>query len=212
MIPEEWRPQGVWYVLGKLVWVPFFRLYARLESEGRELVPRRGPLILVCNHTSALDPFALAYAMQPRRVVWLAKVQIFTVPLVTPALKKWGAVPFRREVADPAAVRGALKVLQAGQVLGLFPEATRSATGELGRVRSGAVKLALRAQVPLLPAAIRGLYQVLPRGRRWPRPGRVRVRFGAPFELAEFYGREATPEVLAAGAETIRQQIALLLK
>ncbi|MBI2861736.1 MAG: 1-acyl-sn-glycerol-3-phosphate acyltransferase [Chloroflexi bacterium] len=197
-----WRQNNFVYWAAWVFWWLFFRLYAPLRVSGAEFVPRRGPAILVCNHLSTLDAFATGLACR-RRVGFLVKAEGFRPTPVGWLLRQLGAIPLKRWTRDPSAMRASLEVLKAGEVLGIFPEGTRSSTGELQTIRIGAAKIALKTGAPILPAVVTGTLESLPRGRFFPRPVPITVRFGSPFTLAG----PASEEAVAAGAEMIRRRI-----
>lgn len=156
-------------------------------------------MILVANHVSYLDPPALGVAC-PRRVYFMAKEELFHIPLFGHLLHGLGAFPVKRGVPDRRAVKRALAILAAQQVLGIFPEGTRSKSGELGPAEEGAAVLALRTGACLIPAGIRGT-----RGRR-----PVRVVFGPPLEKDDLNPKDRTSvQVLS---QRIMAGIAALLK
>ena len=152
-----------------------------IRVEGRENLPEQGPYILVSNHISWYDPPALEFALGlPIR--YMAKVELFRVPLIGGILRAIGNFPVRRGEADRGAIDTALRVLAAGQILGFFPEGTRSRTGALRRAKPGVAFLARRSGAPLVPLAISGTPQagfpVIPRGK-------MLVRIGEPFRVAD---------------------------
>jgi 1-acyl-sn-glycerol-3-phosphate acyltransferase len=130
------------------------RVLADWRVLGRERVPARGPFILVANHQSNIDPPLLGASLgRPAR--FLAKASLFSNPLATAFFRGYGAFPVRRDGADLAASRWALRCLREGHALVLFPEGGRS-PGSLRRAQPGVAYLALAARVPILPAAITG--------------------------------------------------------
>jgi 1-acyl-sn-glycerol-3-phosphate acyltransferase len=157
--------------------VCLMRLWFRLESRGREHVPATGPVLVVSNHQSVLDPPLIGGAA-PRRLSFLAKAELFRIPLLGRLIHALGARPVRREGADAQALRTALATLQAGEALLVFPEGTRSETGRLGEAKAGAGMLAVLSGAPVVPVYIAGTGRSLPRGGAVPRPVKVRVRFG----------------------------------
>ncbi len=147
----------------------YFKLFFRWRFYGLENLPSEGPFIICANHTSWFDP-PLVGCMVPinRRVCFMAKEELFDVFFLGPVIKRMGAFPVRRDTADRRSIRTALKLLQEGNILGLFPEGTRSRSGELGEPFHGPAMIALKSGIPVLPVAI-----------KWPskifRPVKVRV-------------------------------------
>ena len=186
---------------------------ARVRIEGDLELPRTGPLLLVSNHTSNVDPPLIGAWLQPRLgrpVQFMAKEQIF-VPALRPLLRHFGAILVRAGGSDVDAYRDALAVLRGGGVVGLFPEGTRSADGTLGAPHPGAALIAARSGVPILPVGISGAHRFLRRNSRLPRFGtRITIRVGEPFrvEAGEGADRRATTE--AATAEIMRRLAALV--
>jgi 1-acyl-sn-glycerol-3-phosphate acyltransferase len=190
--------------------VPVSRLAFRPTVEGRDHVPRTGPVILAANHLSFLDSFLIPL-IAPRPVVFLAKEEYFTAPGVKGRLSRAtltavDAIPVPRGAhrAAQAALEAALGVLAEGRAFGIHPEGSRSRDGRLYRGRTGVAWLAFASGAPVVPVAILGTDRIQPVGARLPRPGRVTVRFGAPLRFAAATGsaararREATDEIMAA--------------
>lgn len=172
------------YAFLKPLAVLVMRLLFGLHARGREHVPRTGPVLLVANHSSVLDP-PLVAGMTPRPVSFLAKAELFDLPLFGWFIRRLGAKPLRREGGDPGALRTALRVLQAGRVLLVFPEGTRGEEGVLRSAKPGAGMLAVLSGATVVPVYVTGSGRAWPRGRRLPRPGKVRVTFGTPLEFQE---------------------------
>lgn len=165
----------------------------KLSIEGLEHVPMTGPVLVVANHLHNADPVLLSVAF-PRPLHFMAKRELFAVPIVAPIIRAVGAFPIDRGKADRAALRRAEQTLGQGIAVGMFPEGTRSATGSLRRAYPGAALLALRSGVPVLPAVIVGSERLPGNGARSrSRPvardrgalrSGVRIRFGRPVVLA----------------------------
>jgi 1-acyl-sn-glycerol-3-phosphate acyltransferase len=168
-------------------------LGARVQVDGRERIPNRGSLLVVANHTSVLDPVVLA-AVFPRPILFMAKDELFHVPIFGRLLRGAGIIPVRRGRPDRAALQGALAVLREGGVLAVFPEGTRSADGVLRPVHAGAGLLAVRSEAPVLPIAIVGTER-LSSVKNWLTRPRIAVRVGAPVRAARVAerGREYRP-------------------
>jgi cytidylate kinase len=166
------------------------RAIVRFRVEGDlERIPRTGPLILASNHASSADPVLIgAFLNQKlgRPLNWLGKRELLDFPLTGWLARQGGIHPVDRDAADLEAFRSAMRVLDAGQILAVFPEGTRSRDGGLQQVREGVGMLALRSGAPVLPVAVVDSDLMWPRGHLLPRFGkRVTVRYGTPFVVAE---------------------------
>jgi 1-acyl-sn-glycerol-3-phosphate acyltransferase len=196
------------YWLNIKTWVSLLMLIgARKKVEGLESVPATGAFILVSNHLNNADPPVLTQTM-PRRIVWMAKQELFDIPLVGWVFHVFGLIPVRRAEADLKALRRAQQVLRKGHVLGMFPEGTRSKTGGMKAGEPGTAVIALRTGVPLLPVGIWGTEGVkLPRDIL--KRTRINVRVGKPFRVSA--GERLTKERIAAATDEIMVRIAELL-
>jgi 1-acyl-sn-glycerol-3-phosphate acyltransferase len=177
----------VLYAILKPLTVVFMRLLFGLESRGAEHVPADGPVLLVANHASVLDPPLVGGAAR-RQLSFLAKAELFDVPLFGGLIRRLGARPLRREGPDAGALRAALRVLRDGGALLVFPEGTRGQGGVLGPAKPGAGMLAILGKAPVVPVYISGSGGAWPRGRRLPRPAKVTITFGPPFAVTPSAG------------------------
>jgi len=160
----------------------FLRAYLslhRFRAEGLEHLPRTGGVLIVANHQSFLDIPVLAVGT-PRHVAFVARETLARSRFLAFLMRESGCVLIKRGAADRAALEAMIGHLEGGDCVGVFPEGTRTADGEVGVFRGGALVAARRAGVPLVPAAILGAYEAWPRSRRLPRPGAIRLRFGPP--------------------------------
>ncbi len=153
--------------------------------QGAEHLPSEGAYILAPVHRSYLDWLIVARVTR-RRLRYLVKEEVWKSRAIGRLIELLGAFPVRRGAADREAFETALGVLGGGEPLVLFPEGTRSSGAVIGELRDGAAYLALRARVPIVPVGIAGTERAWPRGRRIPRPGRVRLVVGAPLEPDAF--------------------------
>ena len=157
----------------------------RLRPTGRRRVPLRGGVIIACTHQSFLDPVLVGLGL-PRQMSYLARRSLFPHSRALAWLmRSLNAIPVRRSGRDVEAFRESVRRLRAGAALLMFPEGTRTADGEIGRLRPGVWNIAHRARVPIVPAAIDGAFEAWPRTRRLPRPYPVRVMYGRPISVAE---------------------------
>lgn len=157
----------------------------RISYIGLDNVPQDGAALLLSNHQSFLDPVLLGLRVR-RPCHFMARDSLFAVPLLGRLLPSLNALPVRRGSADLTAIRESLRRLRAGGMLVAFPEGTRSGDGRIGPLKSGAIVLAQRAEVPIVPAVVEGLAELWPRGRRWPRRGPCWVEYGRVLEPRRF--------------------------
>lgn len=209
-----WEHMTVFYWVVKAIIGPFLRLIFRPWSEGADNVPREGPAILASNHLSFSDHFFAPLPL-PRKVVFLAKAEYFTGRGIKGLLKKAffsgiGQIPIDRTggEASERALRAGLRVLAAGELLGIYPEGTRTPDGRLYRGKTGVARLALEARVPVIPTAMIGGFEFQPPGKLAPRLAiRPGVRFGKPLDFSRYYGLEHDHMVLRAMTDEIMYEL-----
>jgi 1-acyl-sn-glycerol-3-phosphate acyltransferase len=177
---------------------------------GAERVPLTGPVVIAPNHVSYMDPVLVTIPI--RRVLhYMALEPFFRVPALG-ALMRWcRAFPVQEGEPDRAAVRTALRLLQQGEPLVIFPEGGRSPDGSLQPFRPGAFRLALAVGAPVVPVTITGAFEAWPPGRRLPRSGRVSITYHPPVDAAALppgSDRKAQPDLLMA---LVRERIAAAL-
>jgi len=167
-----WRlSQGMSRLLAGMFWK--FRVF------GLENIPREGGVLLASNHQSFLDPVLVAMVL-PREMHFMARRTLFRNPVLRAIIVSYNAFAIERDTADVKGVKIAIARLEAGNILLVFPEGTRTENGEVGRMKPGIGMLAERAAVPIVPVLIHGAYEVLPKGARIPRLGRISMVFGKP--------------------------------
>ena len=168
------------YAILKPIAVALMRLLFRLEVVNAGLVPATGPVLLVSNHVSLLDP-PLVGGAAPRPLVFMAKEELFRIPLFGRLIRALNARPVRRDGSDMRALKAALAVLAEGHAILVFPEGTRGEEGgTLREGKPGVGMLAVLSGAPVVPVFVSGSGAALPRGRALPRPTKVRVSFGPP--------------------------------
>jgi len=196
------------------------RAVARFRSEGDlGVIPRTGPLIVASNHASSADPVLITSFLSQdidRPLNWLGKRELVEWPPAGWAFRAAAIHPVDREAADLEAFRSAMRILDAGQVLAIFPEGTRSQDGALQPVREGAGMLALRSGAPVLPVAVVDSDRLWPKGSLLPKSGRrVVVRYGTPFRVTEALEASGQPtrgrQATEAATHLIMARIAALL-
>ena len=170
-------------VLSRVLW--------RISFRGVEHIPAEGGLIIAANHQTYVDPFWVSSAVK-RPTRYLAWNEAFKWPLVGKALELLGAWPLVLDRGNPTAYRRSLQWLREGGALMIFPEGERAfADAKFARFKVGAARLALEADVPVLPVTVRGGQHVWPRGQRLPRTGRVEIVYHPARRLAPLPGEDA---------------------
>lgn len=179
-----------------------FHLLFRIRIEGKENVPQDRALVICANHKSLLDPPLLGITL-PLRLRFMAKEELFRNKAFGVLIRSLGAFPIRRGKSDVGALRAAVKMLQSGECVTVFPEGGRSKEpGRMRRGKSGAALIASKAEVDILPVGIDGNYRLF---------SKMTVRIGTPISLAEFYDRKVeTEELQRMTNETVMPQIARL--
>jgi 1-acyl-sn-glycerol-3-phosphate acyltransferase len=190
----------VYWTVGKGLIGTFTRSMVRLKGYGRERVPREGGAVLAMNHFSYADPPAFG-VLCPRRIVFVAKVELHGLPGFGPLMRAHGALAVRRGESDREALRLMRETVRANELLGLFVEGTRQRGGVPGEVKPGAAMVAIQEGVPVVPAAIHGSQYW-----EWGNWAPVSVAFGEPIRFDEHPRnsrgyREASEEI---GAEIRR--------
>jgi 1-acyl-sn-glycerol-3-phosphate acyltransferase len=202
-----------YYLLKYVVLGPLLRLLFRPRIEGLEHVPETGAAIVAGNHLSFSDHFLMP-AVLKRRITFLAKAEYFTGPgikgrLTAAFFRSAGQIPVDRsgKEAGQAAIREGLGVLGKGELLGIYPEGTRSHDGRLYKGKVGVAVMALRAGVPVVPCAMIGTFEAQPPGTVVPRLRPVAIRFGEPLDFSRYAGMENEKAVLRAVTDEIMYAI-----
>jgi 1-acyl-sn-glycerol-3-phosphate acyltransferase len=156
---------------------PMFYLYFGGKIYGLEKVPQKGKLIIVSNHASDYDPPLLAAHMN-RPVAFMAKEELFKVPLLGEFIKLYGAFPVNRNAVDRNAIRTALKFVDEGWSVGLFMQGTRTEDGVINDPKLGAALIAAKAKAPILPVSLWGTEKIVKKGEYFPKKVPVTIRIG----------------------------------
>ncbi|MBA7578376.1 1-acyl-sn-glycerol-3-phosphate acyltransferase [subsurface metagenome] len=153
------------YIIAKIKFLIIFKLFFRLKVTGQENIPQDGPFIIVANHSSLLDPVILGVSVRPK-IIFIAASYLFEIRWLSYLLRKANSIPVQRE-NDIKAIKQALKILQQGGVLGIFPEGGIDRKKNNLSIRAGAAYLATKVGVPIVPIKIKGADKVLPRGAKF---------------------------------------------
>jgi 1-acyl-sn-glycerol-3-phosphate acyltransferase len=190
------------YAFAKLLFRIYFALFYRVRTEGLENVPETGPVILCSNHPTGLDMFLIGTRIPRRKVHYMAKAELFRNRFLAFLLRRLAAFPISRGKGDVGSVKTVYRLLKQNQIVGVFPEGTRTKKKDPNRRKAGAALFAHHSKAPILPVAIDRPFRIF---------GKVRVIFGKPFYLDEpeghVQGESYTKNELLEGSEIIINRI-----
>jgi 1-acyl-sn-glycerol-3-phosphate acyltransferase len=203
------------YVLARSILIPWLHLWFRWHIEGLHNIPRDGPAIIASNHIAYLDPLALSYVVvrAGRRPRFLAKAELFADRRISWILRGAGQIEVRRGTRDaPVALDAALQALEDGEVIVIFPEGTVTTDPDLNPMpaKTGATRLALASNAPLIPVAVWGTANVWPKGyaHRWRPRQQIVVRIGEAMDLS---GDPNSPAAWRAAGVRMMEEISKLV-
>lgn len=169
----------MFYEFAKILCKIFLRIFLAVEVVGMENIPSQGAFILAGNHASYLDPVVFGIAC-PRPLCYLAKSELFENSFFGWLLRKVNAYPLKRNTSDVGAIKQALRQLKGGKGIILFPEGTRGSGSGFKKGMAGVGFLARKANVPVIPAFVKGTDEALPKGAKFIKRSRIKVIFGQP--------------------------------
>lgn len=184
--------------LGQLLARNFFRLFYRVKVHGKDNIPKDKGVLLCSNHIHYLDP-PLVGCFLKREIRFMAKAELFEAPILKHLIPKLGAFPINRGQSDRKAMRTGLKLLKEGEMVGVFPEGTRSKTGQLKEGLAGVGFFALRSDAAIVPCAVIGPYKLFKT---------VHIIYGEPLNIDQLKEEKASPD---AATKAIMQGIQHLL-
>lgn len=194
----------MFYGVARSLFRGVFKTFCRWQISGTENIPAEGPVLLCCNHISNLDPMVMGSGFTHRMIHLMAKESLFKVPVLRWIVRDFGAYPVKRGAGDRAAIRATLQMLSEGKMIGIFPEGTRSKTGELGEGHTGAAMFALRSGATVVPCAIIGPYKFLTHP--------LKTVYGRPLDLSKYAGEKHTAEQLREVTDLIMNAIRELIE
>lgn len=202
-LPDPVRRNTYWRTF-QFILQGVFGIWLRYRARGIEHLPQAGGALLLINHQSFLDPLLVGLPLN-RPVSYLARDSLFRVPVIGHILRNTYVMSINREAASTTSLREAIRRLDAGFYVGIFPEGTRTTDGHVGELKPGFVALMRRTQVPVIPVGVVGAYESYPKGRPFPFPGKVRVVFGKeiPRETLATFGKANEEGLLSLVRERI---------
>jgi len=171
------------YIIIKNFSLIIFKLIFRLKIIDGENIPKTGPFVIVANHSSLLDGFVLVSSVKPK-VTFMSAAYLFKMPFVGNILRGVRAIPVQGKGSDIKLIKEAMKVLQVGGVLGIFPEGRITNEKDSFSAKAGAAYLAVKADVPIIPMAIKGADKALPVGAKFPKLNKIEVKIRKPISCS----------------------------
>lgn len=202
------EPLISWLLYIALKWLiirPIMAIYFRFQIYGVENIPKEGAFIAVSNHASNVDPPMLSAGII-RPLAFMAKDELFRVPLLKQLISAYGAYPVKRGTGDRAAIRAAMNSLAQGWGVGVFLQGTRTDDGRVTEPKAGAALIAAKAQVPLLPMSINGTDKIFQHNSKFPRPVKITIHIGqaiAPPSAVTKEQLNATTQACAAAVNEL---------
>lgn len=173
------------YRLGRAGCVFFTWLFGPVKAYNKENVPNEGPVCLMPNHISYLDP-PVAGCLLKRKVYFMAKAELFKVPVLGPMIASFGAFPVKRGVADRRALVRAMELLRQNEIVNIFPEGKRSKDGEIGEANKGSIDIALKTNAIIIPTLILGTQYSLSTINKGLHKHPIKVIYGKPLNVEKY--------------------------
>ncbi|HOM71413.1 MAG TPA: lysophospholipid acyltransferase family protein [Armatimonadota bacterium] len=187
-------------------------IFGRYKAVGAGNVPSEGGVILAPNHVSYIDPPAAGCGIRKRQVRFMAKSELFKIPVLGYLIDRVGAFPVKQNTADRAALKKAMDLINSGNIVCLFPEGTRSLIGELMEAQPGLGMIALKTKAPVVPAALIGTNKMLPPHSWYLHFSRIKVVYGKPMTFDDLYEKGMSREAIEQVGERVMAAIAELLE
>jgi len=173
------------YFICKMLLLLLARPYFRVKVYGRENIPQKTGILFISNHASYIDPTLIGMTL-PGQIYYMTKKELFDIPVFSWFLSRLRTIPINRSGVDRKAIRICRRILESGERLLLFPEGTRTETGEMQEIKAGAgLLISDLPDVSIVPVYIDGSFQAFPKGAWFPRPARITIRYGKPFKITQ---------------------------
>lgn len=203
--------QRIFYFTCHCLLVLVMSLLFRARCHGARNVPKSGPVLLVANHQSYLDPPLIGLGIWQRQLHYVARQGLFTIPWLAPIIRALNAIPIPEDGPNLAAIKEILRRLKAGHAVLIFPEGSRTPDGAMHPFKRGTSLLVEKAACPVVPVALEGCYDVWPRAARGPRPfhGRIAVKYGMPITHEQLmkHGADSGLQCLAHAIDALRLEL-----
>lgn len=212
-LAEKRRLKGwdtLFYFFSVYICFPLFKIYHRAERIGFQNVPLKGPFIAISNHSSFLDPWYISAMLPIRHIHYLVTTKWYLKSRVWRFFfDSYGCIPVNPGNMNPSTIKAILRALTDGEAVGIFPEGRVTDDGELQKFHPGALYIAVRAKVPVIPIAVCGSYETLPRDRKVPYPYKLRIVFGKQVIFSDILHAQTTAkEIYIMEMQKIRTWIA----
>ncbi len=199
------------YTLSKIIVFVPMKIWWRFDGRNTKYLPKKGAAILASNHVSFLDHF-ITPAISKRQIKYLAKAEYFDKPVSRWIFTNWGQIPLDRGKGDKSALTHAVKYLENGGLLGIYPEGTRSADGCIHEGKTGVARMAIETGTTIIPVGMLGAYESMPKHQHYAKPGKITVVFGPPIKTKKFKGREEDRDLCRALTDEIMFEIEKLTR
>lgn len=205
----NYKDMPIHYHFFHIVMRPLFKALFKLRIYGVENVPSKGGVMLMINHASYLDPIFIGGAVK-RNLHYMARSTLFRPGIIDKFLRSLNAFPVHLGSSDRAAIKNAMKLLDDGKLLLIFPEGTRSQDGSLGKAQDGIGFIAYRTNACVIPVFLDGTQNALPRKAKMIKSTKITVSFGEPLDMDKYRNSEASRETYAMIGEAVMSGIAKL--
>lgn len=190
----------MFYNIVRIFLVVLYKILFRYEVIGKHHIPEKGAVLLCSNHISLFDPPIIGIHLK-RRINFMAKEELFKIPVLGFCIRQLGAFPVKRGASDKRAIRTSLELLRDNKIFAIFPEGTRSKSGEIGKGLSGAGLIALKEPCTVVPVAITGPYHPFKK---------MKVVYGSPVNIDDLRGDKVTKEAAQEATERMMNAIRTL--